>query len=205
MKTLILLTLLFVNAFPSAGQPTKDKQQKIQKLKGDLNCVYKPKYSETQRNQFYPFNIADTIKLVSFRYHNHNYPIKKDTLIADSLIEIKSLTKDEVNVLTDILYNNFYKQNPNYGELTQCYFPRNAILFFDKSGKLKEYILICFHCNRHEESSDSVVFGSECTQKIEKLRQFFVSTGLKFGTDNNINIYEGESDEYDVVAPPINN
>ena len=57
------------------------------------------------------------------------------------------MTKTETNELTDILYNNFYKKLPNYGTLTQCFFPRNAILFLDKSGYLKEYILICFHCD----------------------------------------------------------
>jgi hypothetical protein len=102
------------------------------------------------------------------------------------------------------LYNNFYKKTPNYGSLTQCYFPRNAILFIDRKGNLKEYIFICFHCDRHEESSDKIEFGSDCIQKMEKLRAFFISVGLKFGTDNSINIYEGEDDYNDVVAPPIN-
>lgn len=203
LRTLILFLLLFVNAFSAIAQFEGTKTFSVPKLKGDLSCVYKSKYSVTQRNQFYPFNIADSIKLVSFRYHNKNScPVRNDTLLVDSLIEIKTLDRDEINRLTDILYNNFYKKFPNYGSLTQCFFPRNAILFFDKAGKLKEYILICFHCNRHEESSDAIVFGSDCTQKIDKLSQFFISVGLKLGTDKNIDTYEGEQED-DYVAPPV--
>jgi hypothetical protein len=175
---------------------TNAKEIKLPDPKGNLNCFYKPKYSEVQRNQFYPFNIADTIKLISFRYHRHNYPIKGDTLLIDSLIEVKVLSKTEINKLTDILYNNFYKKQPNYGSITQCFFPRNAILFYDKTGHLKEYILICFKCSNHKESSDKIYFGSDCSQKMENLHQFFISSGIKFGTDKTIDLYPGEiSDE----------
>lgn len=194
MRTLILLFFI-LGHIKSVTAQTDVEEVKLLKPKGDLNCVYKPKYSATQRSQFYPFNIADTIKLISFRYHRHNYPINGDTLLVDSLIELKTLTKADINNLTDILYNNFYKQQPNYGSLTQCFFPRNAILFYDKAGHLIENILLCFHCNRHEESSDKINFGSDCTQKMEKLRQFFVSSGLKFGTDKTIDIYPGENSD----------
>jgi hypothetical protein len=77
----------------------------------------------------YPFNESETIKLVSFRYHRHNYPFKNDSLITDSLIEQNTLNKTEVNSLTDIFYNNFYKRTSGIGSETMCFFPRNAILF----------------------------------------------------------------------------
>jgi len=190
----LLIVLLFaLGQFKRVTAQTNAVEVKLPNPKGNLNCVYKKKYSATQRNQFYPFNIADTIKLASFRYHKHNYPIKGDTLLVDSLTEIKVLTTNDIDRLTDILYNNFYKLRPNYGSLTQCFFPRNAILFYDKAGHLKESILLCFHCDRHEESSDNINFGSNCTQKMEKLRQFFILSGLKFGTDKTIDIYPGEN------------
>jgi len=192
MRPLILI-LFIVGQIQSLTAQTTVEKVKLPKPKGDLSCVYKAKHSSTQRSQFYPFNISDTIKLVSFRYHRHNYPIKGDTLLIDSLTEIKALTKSEIINLTDILYNNFHKKRPNYGSLPQCFFPRNAILFYDKSGQLKESILLCFHCDRHQESSNNVNFGSDCTQKMEMLRQFFVSSGLKFGTDKTIEFYPGEN------------
>lgn len=191
MRPLILI-LLFVGFFQSLTGQTNSKHVKLYKPKSDSNCFYEPKYSAIQRNRFYPFNVADTIKLISFRYHRRNYSIKRDTILLDSLIEIKTLKKDETSNLTDILYNNFYKKQPVYGSLTECFFPRNAILFLDKSGHLKEYILICFHCNRHEESSNKIIFGDNCLQKMEKLREFFVSIGLKFGTNKTVEMYQGE-------------
>ena len=119
----------------------------------------------------------------------------------DSLLEIKTLAETGVNKLTDILYNNFYRKEPNFAFESLCFVPRNAILFLDKSGNVKEYILICFHCDRHEESSKNVNFGDDCSQKIEKLRQFFISEGLKYGTDTHINEYPGE--DSGIIDSPI--
>ncbi|MES2777286.1 MAG: hypothetical protein V4722_24120 [Bacteroidota bacterium] len=200
MRPLILITFLIGCLKNVRGQKVEN-QVELPRLKGNFNCIYKPKYSPAQRKKFYPFKIAATIKLVSFRYHNDNSPFKNDTLLTDSLVEVKSLTKTEVDGLTDILYNNFYKTQPNYGSLTQCFYPRNAILFLDRSGHLKEYVLICFHCDRHEESSDKIYFGNDCTQKMEKLRLFFVSAGIKFGTDRSIDLYPGEKTEADIILP----
>lgn len=194
MKHLLLL-LLVISLYLRATAQKPEKELSPLKLKGALTCFYKQKYTVSERNKFYPFSISDTIKIVSFRFHRQNYPIKGDSVLTDSLIEVRVLTKSAVNTMTDILYNNFYKKRPNYGTVTQCFFPRNAILFYDKSGALKESILLCFQCDRHQESSDKVNFGSECTQKMELLRQFFVSSGLKFGTDKTIDLYPGEDPE----------
>ena len=190
---LLLLILVLVGHLQSVTGQTTGKQIKIPKPKGDLNCVYKSKYSAIQRDKFYPFSITDTIKLVSFRYHKNNYPLKGDTILLDSLVEIKTLSKDEVDKLTDVLYNNFYKRQSNYGSMSQCFWPRNAILFLDKTGHLKEHIFICFHCDRHQESSDKIKWGDECSQKMEKLRHFFMLAGLKFGTDKTVDLYPGEA------------
>jgi hypothetical protein len=195
MKKLILITLI-ISLLQIVKAQTSIEQIKIPKLKGNLSCFYKPVYAEAERNRFYPFNISATIKICSFRHHRLNYPIKGDSLLVDSLLEIKTLTKADKSKLTDIIYNNFYKQKPNYGSITQCFVPRNAILFFDETGRLVESILLCFHCGNFKLSSDKVAFGDKCTQKVEKLRKLFVELGLKFGTDSAIVDYLGEeSDE----------
>ena len=68
----LLIVLLFaLGQFKRVTAQTNAEEVKLPKPKGNLNCVYKKKYSATQRNKFYPFNIADTIKLASFRYHKH--------------------------------------------------------------------------------------------------------------------------------------
>ena len=190
MRLLFSILFFALSILSVIGQTNHDKQ------KGDLNCIYKSKYSAKQRIQFYPFNIAETIKLISFRYHKNNYPIKKDSLIVDSLVETFTLNKIQVNILTDILYNNFYKKSSNYDVKSLCFYPRNAILFFDKSGKLREYVFICFHCENYVLSSNNFMLGDDCSQKMEKIRKFFISAGLKFGTDINIQKYEGEVDDF---------
>lgn len=193
--------MIFIGQF-KISLAQKEKRMKPFREKGDLNCVHRNRYSATQRIKFYPFDIADTIKLVSFRYHRKDYPVKQDTLITDSLVEIKILTKTQIDSLTDILYNNLYKSQPNYGVITQCFAPRNSIVFFDRKG-VKEYILLCFHCDNYKESSDKVRWGSECTQKMEKLRRLFISVGVKFGTDRTVDLYPGETSDEGIVAPPL--
>ena len=197
MRSVILL-IIFAGSVQLASTQPNGSDTKPHKQKGNLNCVYIQKYSAAERNGFYPFN-SDTIKLISFRYHASNYPIKGDTVLVDSLIDIKTLKKGQTNQLTDIFYNNYFKGQPNYGISTQCFIPRNAILFFDKSGRLENYILICFHCNTHRESSKKINLGDECLQKMEKLRQFFVSVGIEFGTDKTVQKYPGETFEEMVV------
>jgi hypothetical protein len=192
MRCLLFISLVFgslMNGFAQSppGGPLNGEF--------DKNCVYRNKYTESERLKFYPFNIADTIKLISFRYHSNNYPIGNGHINTDSLLEQKILNKEEVAGLTDFLYNIMPKRPGNIGTFSMCFWPRNAILFIDKSGKLKEYVLICFHCHRYESSS-SGNFGNwdECYQKSEILRKFFVSAGIKFGTDLSIREYPGECD-----------
>jgi len=69
-----------------------------------------------------------------------------------------------------------------------CFFPRNAILFFNKSGHLKEPVLIFFHCHNYEKSDAKIILGDDCSEKMEKLRQFIIAAGLKFGTDFSIDV-----------------
>lgn len=181
---------------PVAAQHIAHGKELLRKHKNKAACRYRNKYSAKQRRQFYPYNITDTVKLVSFRYHKNNYPVQGNSLVIDSLIESKSLTDEDITKLTDIFFNSFYKTRPDYGSLKQCFFPRNAILFFNNQGMLKSYILICFHCSRYERSSDEIYMGDNCTEKMEMLRQFFISKGVEFGAGMNNVIYPGEvSDE----------
>ena len=199
MKYALFISLILFNALFALGQ-LSNGHQKFRKEKDNLSCLYKAKYSAAKRIQCYPFNISDTVKLVSFRYHRNNYPIVKDRLLTDSLIEIQTLSKDGIDSLTDILYSNFYKKQPkknsvHIGSMNTCFFPRNAIVFLDKLGHVKDYVLLCFHCNRYQLSSDKISLGDRCSTKMEKLQSFFVTEGLHFGTDPAIQLYPGEEDE----------
>jgi hypothetical protein len=201
MKTILLtIILVYVVCFGANGQNKPSKQ-----MFDNRNCIYKPKHTAAERLNKYPFNAADTIKLISFRHHYKKYPLKEDTLIKDSLIETKVLTKIDINQLTDILYNNFYRGKNRLDVITQCFSPRNAIVFLDKNGSLKEFILICFHCENYTSKSDNYnLLGDACSQKIDKLRKFFIGKGVKYGTDLNVESYPGETSLSEgVIAPPI--
>jgi hypothetical protein len=192
MKYPLALLLVLPFFFNVNGQSPPGRVIKARKGV-DENCIYINKYSEAARSKFYPFNVSDTIMLVSFNYHKNNYPIDQHSISYDSLIERRVLNKAEVAQLTDILYNNVAKKHGNIGAINQCFFPRNAILFIDKTGKLREYVLLCFHCKRYESSYDKIERWDSCYQKFEMIYQFFISTGIKFGTDPTIDIYPGES------------
>lgn len=198
LSLLIVIIILGVTSAALGQKIPVPKRQGVNE-----NCYYKAKYSAEKRLSFYPFSISDSIVLVSFRHHENNYPIHEDSVVVDSLIEIKQLNKHEIDQLTDILYNNFYIKPGNIGSLALCFDPRNAILFF-KGGKLKESIIICFHCSRYKTSSKKYsLLGAECNQKLEKIRAFFIAKGISVGTDLSIDFYPGETFMSDFVAPPI--
>ncbi|ANE51606.1 hypothetical protein SY85_14960 [Flavisolibacter tropicus] len=132
--------------------------------------------------------------------------MKGHTVVKDSLIETVVLKKNEVDLLTDILFNNFYKTKTKVRVITQCYEPRNAILFIDKKGILRDYILICFHCDRYDLGSNQLKdIGDECYGKTEKLRTFFKEKGLLFGTDMSVNSYPGETNKDPGIPSALEN
>ena len=60
----LLCILIAVAHFPLAIAQETGKRSAYRKPKGDPSCVYKLKYSAAERKNNYPFNIADTVKLV---------------------------------------------------------------------------------------------------------------------------------------------
>src|SRR4030095_4868593 len=160
--------------------------------KGDPTCIYKDRYPAEQRRGSYPFSKADSIVFISYRFHENNIPVKKDDVVQDSIIEMRWIFKEEIDELTDILYNNFYTTQPNFTPESKCYFPRNAILFYS-GNKLIETVVICFSCDEFRTSSERVNMGDKCDQKMSKLRIFFKQKGVIFGTDPTIKSYPGET------------
>ena len=65
-------------------------------LWGDPDCHYKPRFTAKQRSAFYPFSIASSVKLVSFRFNKDNVAVRKDSVLADSLVEIKTLNEAQL-------------------------------------------------------------------------------------------------------------
>lgn len=194
MKKFTLLFLFIVLIKAVSGQqylslkhpPTREqaKQEGI-----NHQCVHRNKYSAIQRLNFYPFNKAAQIKLVSFNDSSafeNRIPLINDTVNYSQLIEIKTLTKTQRDKLTDIIYN-IGDRAPNWfaDAGASCYNPHNAILFVDKFGRTFAYIEICFECSRYQLSSRKIRIGQFCEEKYSLVKNYFGTNGIKVGITQN--------------------
>jgi hypothetical protein len=206
-KLILIISLIFpVLTFGQRkhfSPPRKFTKRDYQLAHQYNQCFYKNKYNAEQRHQFFPFNTADTIRLVSFEAMQPNYgiePVKHpmDTveifiplavnnfkLNTHRIIENKLLRLSDIDSLTNLMYNvGFLSQKAyNYSDLSpSCYNPRNAILFINSKGVITQYIEFCFGCRRYFKSSSKIVMGEFCEQKFELLKKYFLSEGLQYGT-----------------------
>ncbi len=165
--------------------PTK-KEAEIEER--NHNCIKKVNKSFSARIKNYPFNNTAQVQLVSFVgssqhtfYVTDSLPRQNDTICYSRLNEIRALTITQIDKLTDILYNYEYAGPIHSMSSSNCYMPKNAILFLDKNGKVFEFIEICFECDRTKESSEEISLGDMCDQKISMVKNFFKEVGIKYG------------------------
>lgn len=172
-------------------KPMTKKQERIEER--NHNCIHRNKYNSSKRLTFYPFNKNSKIQFVSFDVKpdtsnkmdtiiKNSLPIENDTICYKKLDEIITLTKPQIDSLTDILYNVGLKGPITIGYSSLCYIPRNAILFLDSAGRTFEYIEICFECDDHKLSSENIDLGIFCDQKYNLLKKLFISSGIQIGT-----------------------
>jgi hypothetical protein len=178
--------------------PVKEFSQ-LEKLhkETDDDCVFTDMYSLQQRLKKYPFSKVVKIMAVSYyapdphEYYKGNREfhtglhVGNSKLDSSTLIEIKILTKKQINDLTTLIYNYDYRKpyfNLSLGY--KCFEPRNALIFIDKSGKVFDYIEICFGCMNYQSQSDKISVGTACSQKFELLKKFFIDLGINYGTRN---------------------
>jgi hypothetical protein len=187
-----LLTILFlfvagtVKAQPSGKPPPiegpSSKQHKINEY--NRSCLFRNKYTVSQRRAFYPFYKASTIKLVSFPCKEEGIcglPKNGNRVLFNQLKEIKTLSLAQVDELTNILYNYSFRGKFDFEIEKLCYKPRNAILFFDDKGKSFAYIELCFECRHSEPSSPKIKLGDNCAGKYQLLQNFFAKSGITYG------------------------
>ncbi len=174
---------------PPPQPPTK---KEIQAEERNHDCVKKINRTFTTRLKNYPFSISTQIQFVSFlgssrivdnqtAYINDSLPRLNDTICYSKLHEVKTLTFTQVDKLTDILYNYGFGGPVYTMSISNCYNPRNAILFLDSAGKAFEFIEICFECDRLQESSEKINLGDMCDQKLNMLKELFKKTGIEYG------------------------
>lgn len=178
-----ILLLLFVQCKPI--KKSSDTPPMPFDMNDDQKCYHNGNLTQSERLQIYPFNKAETVKVISFNSRLGKTPITKDTLIASKIIESVTLSAGQIDSLTDILYNyNYSKTTNTFSESTVgCYFPRHSIVFLNKSKKVIAFIEICLECKKIVTALPSESVGNLCDGKYELIHNFFLSTGLKHYTD----------------------
>lgn len=122
--------------------------------------------------------------LISFKEDQY-IPVKNKIINKQQVLEKVVLADEQIDSLTSLLYNVGIKPIPGIepvGTNYKCYEPRNGILFLNSAGKAFEYIEICFACERTRKSSNLVNEGQYCSTKYDLLKNFFLKTGIKYGT-----------------------
>lgn len=168
-------------------------------------CTFTSRYTIKQRLKKYPFSKAVKILAISYPAldvpneeviidgdslkhivppHNIGLHVIKDSLDFCNLLEVKILDQIQINRLTNIIYNTDFKKKMGFSQTggASCYEPRNAFIFFDRQGKVYDYLEICFGCQHYSSKSDKLDIGQLCTQKYEILRRYFKSMGINYGT-----------------------
>ena len=146
------------------------------------------KFSLQERIAFYPFNKATQVKLVSFgvvpgkdgTFKQYSaLPKNNDTIAFKEFDQTLTLNLAQIDTLSDILFNECERWTISVYNRAACYFPRNAILFFNSNGEVFEYIEICFACTQVDYSSPAVTEAELCDYMYLELERFFMRQGLK--------------------------
>ncbi|MBB6108882.1 hypothetical protein SAMN05421821_103116 [Mucilaginibacter lappiensis] len=180
------------------------------------DCVFTSQYTIEQRLKKYPFSKAHKILAVSYWGGAEPNPvisldtikptqtlsykelqqqkglvIIKDSLDYSTLIEVKTLDKNQIIRLTNIIFNTDFKKTDgaNLMEHGACFEPRNSFIFLNKKGKVIHHLDICFHCHNYESDAYKLDIGTVCTQKYDMLRMFFISVGVIYGTNKDVSGY----------------
>lgn len=196
MNPRIALTILLLLSLQTFAQKKKGNTEYRIPTKLDASiaeenykCVFRNTYSQEQRSQFYPFNKASRILLISYNdttVVENTTPVENKKLDLTKIRETIVLSQVQVDSLTSILYNVGVKSSDYWFQMgdpgRKCYNPRNSIIFLDENQQAFEYIEICFECHQDRLSSEKIKNWTLCESKFELLQDYFLWTGIKFGT-----------------------
>ncbi|MFD1604045.1 hypothetical protein ACFSJW_08940 [Flavobacterium artemisiae] len=157
-------------------------------------CIRKNTFSEKERSSFFPFSEASQIKIISFKdkvkdvmpgteliRHIESIKIGKEVFNEKLYDETATLTPEQTNQLSDIIFNFSYTKLPLEDSEVYCYNPRNAIFFLDAENHIMAYIEICFGCNKYRTSDKQFSLGDFCNEKYDMLKAIFEKSGIKYG------------------------
>ncbi|OXB04428.1 hypothetical protein [Flavobacterium pectinovorum] len=182
MRKFLFLTILLVQYSFSQSQYEKNAQ-----------CIRTKNLSEKERLTHFPFSKAAQIKIISFKdksdgtlghdlmNYMNSIVIGKDTLASNLYDEITNLTPQQINQLTDIIFNYSHKKEPYAIAQAGCYMPRNAIFFLDDNNTIIAWLELCFGCDNYRTSDKKLTIGEYCDQKYDMLKSIFKEAKIQYG------------------------
>ncbi len=203
LTLLVLLSVAFENVKGQKSEkpPEPLSERELAMEEKNHGCMKKSNLSFSARLKNYPFSKSAQVQLVSFKDNidtldlevirvSDSLPRQNDTICYSKLTEVRTLSLLSIDRLTNILYNYGYKGPTHLGYLANCYNPRNAILFLNTEQKVIAFIEICFECRQVEKSTNKILLGEMCDQKMDMLYKFFQDNGIKYGV-TNVPFYQG--------------
>lgn len=175
------------------------------------------KYSTNEIINSFPFSKTTKVKIISYNIDfvsEHPIPLPPvgkngDSTIIKKIIEnqknlirlpdiigkeqiegikqTKTLNLKETIEISKILYNTCGKFSNGNREGVKCFFPRNAILFYDENDKVFEILEICFECHGVRFMSDkSMEINYMCDDFYQKIENYFKANGFstQFSREN---------------------
>lgn len=197
-----MILLLFSLSF---GQKRKAPPPLNETGNSFIKKDFKPK-PFTQSIKNYPFKKTSKIKLISYnldfkrelvdtppppgdslaiwKYKNRKKPVRLETILAtenlNGIQQQKSLSLLEIQQLVNIMHNTCSKYFAGLFSESGCYFPRNAVLFYDENDKIFAYLELCFECDGNKQEPKTL-FEEDfyCEDIYRQLEIFFNTAGIK--------------------------
>jgi hypothetical protein len=180
---------------PPPPPPSPSDTLSFNKYREDQRCRNTNKFTAKERRLIYPFNGAESIKIVSFSpvlvyYSDTSYieaggiPQRKGIIDFSKFSETIILSDSQIDSLTNIIYN--YQTNLDYYLISHlaCDCPcQNAILFMNKKDKCFAYIGLCFKDQDYFSYPENTEVGDFCEGKYELLKNFFRNAGIREGLE----------------------
>ena len=133
----------------------------------------------------------DSIEMVNYYKNAKKSIVLKDVLNNNSeegIIEIKTLDLKDISELTNIYYNTCSKYTFESQIGNKCFFPRNAILFYDKDDKVFAFTEICFQCEGTYSFPENIFRENEICEFIyPALEKFFKDRNIQTQSNRAIN------------------
>ena len=182
MRKFLFLTILLVQYSFSQSQYEKNAQ-----------CIRRKNLSEKERLTYFPFSKSSQIKIISFKdksdgpvgqdliKYMESIKLGKDIFSPNLYEEIATLTPQQINHLTDIIFNYSHKKEPYAIAQAGCYMPRNVIFFMDENNIIIAWLELCFGCDNYRTSDKKLTIGEYCDQKYDMLKSIFKEAKIQYG------------------------